>query len=173
MCVGPTTEDAARSAGLPVASLARESDDAQGLLAALRGRSPVAGRWFLLPRAEKGRELLAEGLRADGAEVSSVPVYRTDPVPFDGPALADDLAAGRIDALIFASPSAVHAFAAGVGPAGRDAARSAIVCAIGSVTDAALREAGLPPQVVPERPDVRSLVGQLAGLVANRAGASS
>lgn len=54
-------------------------------LAALRGRR------VLIVRGESGRELMADGLRAAGAEVSTIAAYRRS-VPVLTPALADRLA---------------------------------------------------------------------------------
>ncbi len=156
-CVGPATARAAEEAGFPV-HLVPERTDARGVLAALREAGPLAGRRVLLPRAEQGRETLPEGLRADGARVDVVPVYRTVSAEVDAPALLR----GDFDALTFASPSAVRPFADALAEAAREAARRALVVAIGPVTAEALRARGLPPDVVPPRAGAAALVEALA-----------
>ena len=161
-CVGPATAERAREAGLWVDLVPAGRYDAEGLLEALRRVVPLAGRRFLLPRAEGAREVLPEGLRAAGAEVDAVAVYRTEAAPFDAAALRARLAAGEIEALSFTSPSTVRHFLAALdGPARAAAARCAVV-AIGAVTAEALRREGLAPSVVAERPGAEALVEALA-----------
>lgn len=173
--VGAATAQAALRAGLPVEllpppaagepggaeSAAGADGGAAGLLAALLARGGLAGCRVLLPRAERGRQVLSRGLRAAGAQVDEIAVYRTEAAPFDGPALCGQLEEGTLAALTFASPSAVRHFAAGVGARGLRAARAAAVAAIGPVTAAACRAEGLPPDVVAARPSAEALVAAL------------
>lgn len=116
----------------------RQGASAEALLAELSPR--VAGLRLIVPRAADGSPLLARGLAAAGAQVEAPVLYRTiTPPRADGPAL-DDLRAGRIDALTFASGSAVRGF---VALAGVEAARKgAVVCTQGTAC-AAARSAGL------------------------------
>ncbi len=168
-CVGPATAQRAREAGLAVDLVPAGGTDAEGLLAALRRSLPLAGRRFLLPRAESAREVLPEGLRRSGARVEVLPIYRTEPAPIDAGALRARLAAGEIDALSFTSPSTVRHFLAALdGPARAAAARCAVV-AIGAVTAEALRREGLAPSVVAERPGAEALVEALASYFAGEA----
>lgn len=174
--VGAATAQAALRAGLPVellpppagegeaagaAEFAPEGTGAAGLLAALLARGGLEGCRVLLPRAARGRQVLSRGLRAAGAQVDEIAVYRTEAAPFDGPALCGQLESGALAALTFASPSAVRHFAAGVGARGLRAARAAAVAAIGPVTAAACRAEGLPPDVVAARPSAEALVDAL------------
>ncbi len=168
-CVGPATARAAFEAGLPVHRVP-ERFDAEGLLETIVGAVSPAGRRFLLPRAAHARETLPEGLRAAGATVDAVPVYETRPAGIDGAALGESLEAGEIDALSFASPSAVRFLWEALPAAGREAARRCAVAAIGPVTAEALREAGLSPDVVAERATGEDLVGALASHFAGRPG---
>jgi uroporphyrinogen III methyltransferase/synthase len=174
-CVGAASAAAAREAGfavLPLASAAGDASapagDAAALLAALRAAVPLAGRRVLWPRAAGAGGELAEGLRAAGAQLDDPIAYRTEPVPFDGAALTADLARGALDALTFASPSAVRSFASGVGPEGVAAARSTVVAAIGRVTAEALASIGLPAGAVATAPEPEALVEALAAAVARR-----
>lgn len=170
-CVGPATARAAEEAGLPAPrSLPAEDADAEGLLAALRASGPLRGRRVLVPRAEAGRETLLEGLRADGAEMHAPVVYRTEAAPGAGAAVQAALDAGALDAILFASPSAVRAVLEGLSEAGRRALAGLCVGAIGPTTAEALREAGLPPDVVPARHTVEDWVEALA---AHAAGAGA
>jgi uroporphyrinogen-III synthase len=78
----------------------------EGLVEALRFLP--AGTRVLLPLASGARTLLAQGLRAAGCTVDVVSVYRTEP--------KQDLATPPdFDAAVFASPSALRAFATRLG----------------------------------------------------------
>ncbi|MES2149981.1 MAG: uroporphyrinogen-III synthase [Pseudomonadota bacterium] len=74
-----------------VAPIEATRSDSEGLLAAL-DLAALAGRRVLIVRGESGRELIGEGLRAAGAEVSTVAAYRRC-VPSLTPALAARLTA--------------------------------------------------------------------------------
>lgn len=161
-CVGPATAEAAAAAGLAVHVVPFARFDAEGLLEALDAWLAPAGRRFLLPRSASARDVLPEGLRARGASVDVVDLYRPDPAPVDPGWLRAELAAGRLDALTFTSPSTVRHFCALLDAPARAAAQRAVVAAIGPVTAAALREAGLAPQVVAPRAGGATLVDALA-----------
>jgi uroporphyrinogen-III synthase/uroporphyrinogen III methyltransferase/synthase len=111
----------------------------------------VRGRRVFLPRPAEGRPELLAGLVAAGAEVAAVEAYRTLPAPAEEiRPIARWIEAGEIDAVAFASPSAV---AAVVGALGGDAGllRRVVLAAIGPTTSEALRAAGLEVGVQPGR----------------------
>lgn len=143
--VGPASARPLADAGLRVDLVAAEHT-AAGLLAEL---GDLAGRRVLLPQADIARPGLAEGLRARGALVDAVTAYRT--VPGDGvAALLEALRARQVDAVTFASPSALRFVLQGAGQAGLSREQAArllaqvpLVC-IGPTTAAALRAEGLP-----------------------------
>jgi len=161
VCVGPRSAEAAVREGLPVHVLPGERYDAEGLLATLCEQLTLRGLGFLLPRADRAREVLPEGLRAAGARVDSVTVYRTLPSEVDGSALRRQLVAGELDVLTFTSPSTVRHFVALLDPPARAAAARCQLAAIGPVTAEALRREGLVPDVVAERAGARELVAAL------------
>jgi uroporphyrinogen-III synthase len=122
----------------------------------------VAGRVVLVPRAAEGRPELTEGLTAAGAEVVAPEAYRTVAAPPASLApLGDLLAAGAVDALTVASPSAVRSLVAALGARAGLLGRT-VLCAIGPTTAAALREAGLEPGVVPAASTAEALADALA-----------
>lgn len=162
LVVGPMTERAARQAGLRIDPLACRRWDAEGLLEALREERPVAGLRFLLPRSTAARETLAEGLRAGGARVDAVDLYRPVPVPFDAAAIGDEIRSGGFDALTFTSPSTVRHFFGPLDTGSREAASRLVVAAIGPSTAAALREEGVAPTVVASSATAEALVDSLA-----------
>jgi uroporphyrinogen III methyltransferase/synthase len=162
--VGPATAALLASLGRPP-HLLPARHHAHGLLAVLAADS-LAGRRFLLPRAEQGRELLAEGLAAAGARVDAVVAYRTlCPDPADLPSLAI-ARAGRFDVATFASPSAVSNFLSLVGEeTGRKVLGAALVVAIGGTTATALRERGLRVDGMAREQSTRGLTAAIAELL--------
>jgi len=99
----------------------RQGVGADALVRELGGR--VAGQRVLVPRAEEGNPALADGLRAAGAQVEELVLYRTVTSPRAEPAVIRALREGEIDAIAFASGSAARGFVAlaGVGAAGQAA----------------------------------------------------
>jgi len=161
-CVGPSTAEAARSAGFAVELIPSERRDAAGLLELVSKHWPPRGRRFLLPQAEAARPVLAEGLRAAGASVDALTVYRTIAAEVDVEDLREQLRARRIDALTFTSPSTAEHFAALLDEESRKAAAECTIAAIGPVTADALRGLGLAPDWVSDAPTMRALVEGLA-----------
>lgn len=154
-----------------VPDLVPEDFRAEGLIERFRSLGVTPGTRFLLPRAERAREILPEALSADGAEVDVVPVYRTVPATPD-PAVVDRLAKGEVDFITFTSPSTVRHFVAWAVSAGLDPAdvlERAAAASIGPVTTGALRERGLRVAVEASVSTMDSLV---EGIVAHAAGAT-
>lgn len=109
----------------------------------------VRGLAVLLPRATDGRPELPRGLIGAGALLEAPDAYRTVAASPESLApLAAWIARGEVDAVAFASPSAVKAVTAALG-AGRAGLRGVLLAAIGPTTAAALREQGLEPAAVP------------------------
>jgi uroporphyrinogen-III synthase/uroporphyrinogen III methyltransferase/synthase len=109
----------------------------------------VRGRRVLVPRAAEGRPELVEGLAEAGADVTAVACYRTVPAPPEAVApLGEAILDGAVDAVAFASPSAVRSIVTGLGARAALLDRCALA-AIGPTTAAALQEAGLRVTVLP------------------------
>ncbi len=136
--------------------------DARGesLAAALAGQ--VKGLRVLVPRPEESRPELVEGLARAGAEVVAPVAYRTVPAPPESlQPLAAALRAGAVDAVAFASPSAVRSVVAALGPGAILLLRCALA-AMGPTTAAELRAHGLVAAVEPAHPSGRALADALA-----------
>jgi uroporphyrinogen-III synthase/uroporphyrinogen III methyltransferase/synthase len=131
----------------------------EALAAALAGAAK--GGRVLVPRAEDGRPELVDGLRA-AAEVVAPPAYRTVAAAPEALApLAAALANGKVDAVAFASPSAVRSVASGLGELA-EKLRAVEIAAIGPTTAAALRALGFPPTVQPRQATGRDLAEAIA-----------
>jgi uroporphyrinogen-III synthase len=146
--VGPATaERLARDVREP--DLVPAESTGERMAAALAAR--VQGKRVFVPRPAEGRPELVDGLVAAGAEVTAVVAYRTLPAPREAIApLAAWIDAGEVDAIAFASPSAVKAVVAGLGDRAA-LLRKVPLAAIGPTTAAALREEGLEVGVIPAR----------------------
>jgi uroporphyrinogen-III synthase/uroporphyrinogen III methyltransferase/synthase len=157
--VGPATaERLAREVRAP--DLVPEEATGAAAAAALAGRA--RGLRVLVPRPAEGRPELVDGLEAAGAEVLAPEAYRTVPAaPERLGVLAGWIEADEVDAVAFASPSAVKAVVAALGPRA-ELLRRVLLAAIGPTTSAALREAGFPPGAEPARHTGRDLADAVA-----------
>jgi uroporphyrinogen III methyltransferase / synthase len=149
--VGPGTAAALLARGVQ-ADVVPSRAVGEGLVEALAGRS--FGR-ALVARAEEARDVVPEALRAAGAQVDVVALYRTVAEPLPERSRAAALGA---DWATFTSASSVRSFHAAAGTL--DGPRLA---SIGPITTAALRELGHEPalEAVDHTPD-----GLVAALVA-------
>jgi uroporphyrinogen III methyltransferase / synthase len=149
--IGPGTAAALRERGVE-ADVVPQRSVAEGLVEALES---LDVRRALLARGEEGRDVLPDALRARGAEVDVLPLYRTVPAPLDAAARDAALAA---DDLVLASASAVRAFHAAAGTL--DGPR---LVSIGPATSAAIRELGFEPHLEAAEHTPDGLVAALLG----------
>ncbi len=113
------------------------------------------GRRFLLARASRGREVLAEQLRAAGATVEQIVVYTSGDVERPHTAVTALLRAGQIDWITVTS----SAIARSLGRLFGQDLRRAKLASISPLTSGVLRELG-------ESPAVEAAEYTMAGLVA-------
>ena len=135
---------------------------AESLVRAVSDAGDVRGRRFLLPRADIGREIIADELRRLGAEVSEVIAYRTvaaEPEREGEPDIFQMLLERRIDVVTFTSASAVRNFVNVIGadPAS-DLLRTTLVASIGPVTAEAAGRHGIETTIMPVQYTVPALV---------------
>ncbi len=109
---------------------------AESLAAALI--ADARGQRFLLARASRGREVLAEELTAAGGIVEQVVVYTSRDVEHADPEIDAALAAGRIDWITVTSSAIARSLAKLFG----DDLRKSKLASISPVTSATLRELG-------------------------------
>jgi len=166
-CIGDATARAALGAGLPVHMIASGRGDAEALLAQLLPALSSEHERVLIPRSQIGRTVIADGLRAAGAEVDSVAFYDNRRPSIDEEALRAELLAGELDVLTFTSPSTVDHFLECLTDESRAAAGRCMIAAIGRTTAARLEVVGLPASVVPDRPEVAALVDGIVEALAS------
>jgi len=155
--VGTSTAACLERCGLKV-DLTPERFVAEGLIESLEKVSVGEGSRILLPRALEAREILPQTLRAMGAIVDVVPVYRTVVGEGDSRLLAR-LAGEAIDVITFTSPSTVRGFLklASMADASKIMSR-ATIAAIGPVTSQAVLTAGYRVGIQAQSHSVRGLV---------------
>jgi uroporphyrinogen-III synthase len=173
---GPKSVGALRRQGLREL-WAPESECFEDVLEHLRGRDLVGAR-IVVQEHGQSLSMVAHALRRQGADVTTVTVYRVasadDPEPMFG--LIDLIADGALDAVTFTSAPAVAALMEAAGSTGR---RDEVVAAfqadavascVGPVTAAAFELWGVPT-VFPDRSRLVAMVKQLeTELPARRSG---
>lgn len=165
---GPKAAGAATTIGLDV-SWQAPGERASEIRDQLR-REGVAGARVAVQRDGQRTPWLADELRAIGAEVVDIPVYRWELPEDRRPAvqLVDAIVAGEIDAVTFtSSPALVHlvsiAEEEGRGTALLDALRSSVLVAcVGPVCADTAEALGIPVGVVPRRARMGTMVQAIA-----------
>ncbi|HJR61538.1 MAG TPA: uroporphyrinogen-III C-methyltransferase [Vicinamibacterales bacterium] len=162
--VGPSTASRLLRYGIR-ADLMPAEYRAEALMDSLRTTGPLRGKRILLPRADIGRDVLAEGLRESGAEITEVVAYRTTLAQGDRAGDRDIyrmLLDGKIDAVTFTSASTVRNFSQIHGPEqAADLLRGTAVASIGPVTAEAAEQLGITTTVMPRRYTIPDLVDAL------------
>lgn len=114
---------------------------AEALAAELATDVPRGGKRFLLIRASRGREVLAETLRAAGGEVTQVVAYRSGDVLRPDAEIAATLAAGKFDWVLVTSSAIARSLADLFGAE----LRKTKLASISPITSGTLREFGYEP----------------------------
>jgi uroporphyrinogen III methyltransferase/synthase len=158
---GTATADKLAAYGIKVDLIPHEFRG-DAVVSALLALGPMKDARVLLPRADIGREVIAEGLREAGAIVTEVIAYRTileDAQREGDPDIYGMLLEGKIDVATFTSPSAIRNFAKIHGAEQiADLLKNAVVATIGPVTADAARQLGIPVTIQPKTYTVPALV---------------
>lgn len=163
--IGDATAAALGARGLR-ADLVPDGSTAASSAAALLAAGAGSGGVLLAGAAEPRAELAAL-LRAGGARVNELVVYRMVAATSVDAELGAEARAG-LDAVTLASPSAVRGLVAMLG-GDVGALRGAAVACIGTTTAEAAAAAGLVVDAVAAEPSVEALVAALRGAFAARA----
>jgi uroporphyrinogen III methyltransferase/synthase len=131
--IGPATRAAIEALHLPIDLIGQEYV-AESLLAALEPHR-LTGSRILVARAAVARDVLPEGLRARGAHVDVLEVYRSA-----APAGLAEVDLERVDWVTFTSSSTVDNLVRAVG---LEKLRGIRTASIGPITSATLRKHGL------------------------------
>jgi uroporphyrinogen-III synthase len=162
--VGPGTTRELVSRGIPV-GLTASKHTGEGLFEELLPAG-VAGRRFLLPRAEEGREILPEAIAREGGEVVSVVAYRNGVADRDDD-VALEIAASPPDVCTFASPSAFRNLFLLLGEApAREMLGKSRVAVIGEVTARAVERREFRVDIVPGTYTLKGMVDAIEAFLA-------
>ena len=167
-CIGPRTAQELEKFGVK-ADVIPADYQAEGILVTLGGQDLKKAR-VLIPRAEVARELLPDELRACGAHVDVVPVYRTLIPSGDSEGWHRQLADRQIHVVTFTSSSTVRNFVEMLG--GVDVVKvllkSVVIACIGPITAKTVEEYGLTVSIVPGENTVPALVDAIAQYYGSR-----
>jgi uroporphyrinogen III methyltransferase/synthase len=166
--VGSGTAERLARYGIRV-DLVPEEFRAEAVVAALEQHGRIEGARVLVPRADIGRDVIAEGLRNAGAQITDVVAYRTvleEAQQDDGPDVYRMLLDEKIDVVTFTSPSAVRNFSSIYGAEQTtDLLKHTVVATIGPVTAEAAIQLGIPVSVQPTVSTIPALVDAIAAHV--------
>jgi uroporphyrinogen III methyltransferase/synthase len=159
--VGPATAERLARHGLKV-DLTPSEYRAEAVVRAMAETTDIKGLRVLLPHADIGREVIADELRKQGANVTEVIAYRTtavEPEREGEPDIYRMLLERRIDVVTFASASAVRHFVRVLGaePAA-DLLRTTAVASIGPVTAEAASQCNIQTTIMPSSYTIPALV---------------
>ena len=159
--IGPVTAKAIRLKGIRVDMLAKEFV-AEGILEFFENQD-LDGKRFLIPRAEKARDVLRDGLIKKGAMVDIVPVYRTiRPSGDDVDTIRNLFLNKSVDAVTFTSSSTVDHFVDMMnGPDISNLLHDTVVASIGPITSDTLVKHGVNPSVQAKEFTVDGLIEAL------------
>jgi uroporphyrinogen III methyltransferase/synthase len=147
---------------------------AEVLVQAIAAHGPLEGARVLLPRADIGREVIAERLRAAGALVTEAVAYRTvleDAQPEGAPDIYRMLLDGTIDVVTFTSASGVRNFATIYGKdQAVDLLSRTTVAAIGPVTAEAAAKLGIAVTLQPSTYTIPAFVDAIVAHVQAKRG---
>jgi uroporphyrinogen III methyltransferase / synthase len=162
--VGSTTAERLGRHGLKV-DLTPPEYRAEAVLQALGRQSTLRATRVLLPRADIGREVVAEGLREQGADVTEVIAYRTVATDIERegePDIYRMLLERRIDIVTFTSASAVRTLVGILGEEpSADLLNSTVVACIGPVTAQAAAQHNVRTTIVPAAATIPALVAAI------------
>jgi uroporphyrinogen III methyltransferase/synthase len=163
-CVGKSTSDALLARGL-AADVMPSRFVAEAVLEMLAKREDVRGTRVLYVAAEGARDVLPDGLRALGCTVDVVRAYRSVSDGTGAEGLRTALESGAVDAVTFASASAVRGF---IDAVGEQLARRAPAVSIGPVTSEAVRAAGISLAAESSEATIPALVTTVVASLAAR-----
>lgn len=165
--VGPKTGAALRAFGI-TPDLVPSDYKAEGVVAALAD-SLHGGEKILFPRADKAREVIADGLAALGAEVRAPVLYcNTLPAALPADALAA-LESGAVDAVCFTASSTVENLHAILGAADFQRLLAPLaIASIGPITSKSCAKLGLLVAIEPAEYTLNALSEALVSYYAHK-----
>lgn len=130
------------------ADIVPEQFTSEGIISVLQTFG-VAGKNFLIPRAEQARDVIIRYIRENGGTCSIVPIYRAEI-----PSPASEIQSG-IDVVTFTSSSTANNF---IMLYGKQFLENKVIASIGPITTQTLKKAGIEITIEATRSDIPGLV---------------
>lgn len=170
--VGSKTSEEIKRYGVKV-DLIPEEFSSEGLIKLFEGvkdsRSQgFKGMKFLLPRAEKAREIFPEKVRELGGHIDIPVAYRTVKPAIHGKRLRRFLKEGRISIATFTSAATFNNFVEIIGEKADALLKGVAIAVIGPVTAKAIVKAGLKVDIMPKQATIEALVKEIIKWVTMR-----
>jgi uroporphyrinogen III methyltransferase/synthase len=124
---------------------------------------------FLLPRAEKAREIFPEKVRELGGYIDVPVAYRTIKPESRGKRLRRFLKEGRITIATFTSAVTFNNFREIMGEDVEDLLKDVAIAVIGPVTAKAIEKAGLHVDILPKKSTIKAMVDEIIHWAKNQA----
>jgi uroporphyrinogen III methyltransferase/synthase len=121
----------------------------------------LKGMRFLLPRAEKAREVFPEKVRELGGHIDLPVAYRSIKPELHGKRLRRFLREGRISIATFTSAATFNNFMEIMGEKANELLQGVAIAVIGPVTAKAIEKAGLKVDIMPKEATIEALVEEI------------
>ncbi len=144
-------------------SPSREEGKGGGESSGLQTPNPelLKGIKFLLPRAEKAREIFPDKVRELGGEIDVPTAYRTIKPEFRGKRLRRFLREGRISIATFTSAATFNNFREIMGDEAEGLLKGVAIAVIGPITAKAVEKAGLRVDIMPKEATIEAMIEEI------------
>lgn len=160
--IGDATAEAIREQLCLNVDLCPPSFVAEALAEELSRRGEIAGKSFLMLRADIARPILRDRLQASGAKgVNDVSIYQTKPADSLPESLVEALEQKRVNWITFTSSSTVKNFISLLGDDYKSKLCNVKLASIGPITTTTLKEASLEPAVQAETFNIEGLLAAM------------
>lgn len=122
---------------------------------------PLKDLRFLLPRAEKAREIFPEKIRELGGEIDVPVAYRTIKPESRGKRLRRFLKEGRISIATFTSAATFNNFREIMGADAEELLKGVAIAVIGPITAKAVEKAGLNVDIMPKEATIEAMAEEI------------
>ncbi len=170
--VGSKTAEEVARFGLKV-ELVPDEFNAEGLVEAFArfypsGKGRLKGVRFLLPRAERAREVFPDKVIEQGGEIDTPAVYRVVKPDKRGKLLKRFLMEGRISVATFTSGATFTNFIDMMGADALPFLKHVAIAVIGPVTRKTVERKGLKVEIVPKEATIAAMVEEIIKWATNR-----
>ncbi|HWR90290.1 MAG TPA: uroporphyrinogen-III C-methyltransferase [Dissulfurispiraceae bacterium] len=162
--IGSKTAEAIGRYGIRV-DLVPQEFNAEGLVETfcnLSGQDGIRGKRFLLPRAEKAREVFPAKIRELGGEIDTPTAYCARKRERHGKRLKRYIDERRITVATFTSAATFRNFVDIMGEESIGFLKTAAIAVLGPVTARAIEKAGLTVSIMPKEATIKAMVDEIA-----------